>query len=220
MRRIIIHLRPVERRGGRSGGAQRVITAPKLPFCDLRLFAAAAAAAIAFHTLSKPELAEKRGRLQVARGELGVQIMSFALSPVNALITTTNTAGRIALRAPESGWQIERLLDFPGFATEVAFAPDGRSLAVVSKAPGIYLWELDSPNERASRSPAGFDRAAQTCDVLARWPISCRDVGPRWNDRHLGPGDAEQAHDSTSSIACRAASLLARWPVARYGRSK
>jgi WD40 repeat protein len=155
VRRIIIHLRPAERRGGRSGEAQGVIGAPKLPFCDLRLFAAAAVAAIVFHILSKPDPAEKRGRWHVARGELGVQITSFALSPVNGLIATTNTAGRIALRAPESGWQIERLLDFPGIATEVACAPDGRSLASVGKAPGIYLWELDSPTSEPAPARLG-----------------------------------------------------------------
>ncbi len=145
MRRIIIHLRPVERHRGRGAEAQGAIRVSKLPFCDLRLFAAAAAAAIVVHSLSKPEFAKKLDRSQVAPGEHAVQIMSFALSAANAQIATTNSAGRIAIRSPASGWQIERFLDFPGFASEVAFSPDGRSIAVVGSAPGIYLWELGCP---------------------------------------------------------------------------
>jgi len=118
---------------------------PKLHFCDLRLVAAAAMAMIALHTVSNPELAKKRVRTHAAGGEHGVQIMSFALSSTSAQIATSNTAGRIALRAPENGWQIEQFLNFPGFATEVALSPDGRSLAIVGIEPGIYVWNLGSP---------------------------------------------------------------------------
>jgi WD40 repeat protein len=107
--------------------------------------AAAAAAAIGVHTLSNPDLAKKLSRSQIVRGELGVQITWFVLSPASGQIATINTAGRVALRAQEAGWQIERMLDFPGFATDVAFSPDGRSVAIVGVSCGLYLTELDSP---------------------------------------------------------------------------
>jgi WD40 repeat protein len=111
----------------------------------LRLVAAAAATAIAVHTLSNPDLTKELARLQIARGEHGVQITWFALSPSNGQIATTNTAGRVALRDQEDGWQVERNLDFPEFATGVAFSPDGRSIAVVGRPFALYLRELDSP---------------------------------------------------------------------------
>jgi WD40 repeat protein len=128
-----------------------VTSTRRIRFCDLRLLAAAAAAMLPLHALLNPDPARKPTRLQVGGGERDVQIVSFSLSPTSAQIATTNTAGRIALRTPESGWNIEQILDFPGFATEVAFSPDGRFLAIVDRAGGLWLWELDSPMDKATK---------------------------------------------------------------------
>jgi WD40 repeat protein len=114
----------------------------KFPIFDLRLLGAIAAVLIALTTLSNSEPVQENVRPRLARGEHGAQIASFALSPSNALIATTNYAGRVTLRAPEREWQIERYMDFPGYATSVAFSPDGRYLAAVGNPPGICLWDL------------------------------------------------------------------------------
>jgi WD40 repeat protein len=122
----------------------------------LRLFATAAVAAIGVHNLLSHEFAKEVPPAQVARGKRGVQIMSFALSSANGQIATTDSAGRLALRPPENGWRTERILNFPGFASEVAFAPDGRSLAVrLHRVPDIYLQKLDSPASEPIRAKMG-----------------------------------------------------------------
>lgn len=146
MRRIIIHLRTADEHGWQGAEAPGGVGGSRRWFCDLRFFAAAAAAAIAVHTLSKPEFAKKAVPAQVARGNHQVQIQSFAISPANARIATTDTEGCIAVRSPENAWQIQRTLSLAGFASEVAFAPDGRSLAMIlgGVAPGVYLQDLDS----------------------------------------------------------------------------
>jgi len=152
VRRIADRLGPIQ--GHRVGGAEErgVMGFSKLPLFDVRLLAAIAVALITLDRLSLPEPVEKLAPSQVARGELGVQITSLALSPTGAQIATTNTAGRVTLRAPENGWKIERFLDFPGYATEVALSPDGRSLAAVGLAPGIYLWDLKSPTSEPTEA--------------------------------------------------------------------
>ena len=127
----------------RRSGALRVL--PSSPIFDVRLLGAIGAALITLATLSNPEPEQKLARPRISRGEHGVQVLSFALSPTSAQIATTNTAGRVTLRAPENGWHIERFLDFPGYASAVAFSPEGRFLAAGGVAPGICLWDLSSP---------------------------------------------------------------------------
>jgi WD40 repeat protein len=115
---------------------------------------------IGFYVLSNPELAKKRVSSHSARGEPGVQTLSLAISPATATIATTGSRGRIALRTSESGWSIDRFLDFPGFATEVAFSPDGQSVAAVGFARGIYLWDLGAPTSQPTHTlPVPFERA-------------------------------------------------------------
>ena len=140
----------------------------RLRILDARLLLGVIAVAlITVSKLSNREPVQKLAPSQVSRGELRARIWSFALSPTTAQIATTNDAGRVTLRAPETGWRIERFLDFPGYAKVVAFSPDGRFLAAAGNgpgmlspdgeflpaagtAPGICLWDLRSPgNERA-----------------------------------------------------------------------
>jgi WD40 repeat protein len=116
----------------------------KISISDVRLLGGIAAALITVAILSNLATEKKLARSEVARGEPGVLVISFALSLTSAQIATTDAAGRVKLRAPEKGWQIERFLDFPGYATAVAFSPDGRWLAIVGIAPGICLWDLSS----------------------------------------------------------------------------
>jgi WD40 repeat protein len=109
---------------------------------DVRLLGAIAVVLLALITLSIPEPLQKIAPTRVARGEPGARIVSLALSPTGSQMATTNDAGRVTLRSPESGWQTGRFLDFAGFATDVAFSPDGMSLAALGHAPGISVWDL------------------------------------------------------------------------------
>ena len=101
----------------------------------------------------KPSRTRRKPTLvaRVARGEHGVQVTSFAFSPTGKQIATTNTAGRVTLRAEEGRWQIERFLDFPGYATAVAFSPDGRSARRRGTRARHLLLGPDSPPNGASQ---------------------------------------------------------------------
>jgi dipeptidyl aminopeptidase/acylaminoacyl peptidase len=148
----------------------------RLPIFDVRLLGAIAAAMIALARLWNPSPGPKFVRSQLARGELGVQVTSLASSPTARQVATTNTAGRVALRSQEGGWRIDRYLDFPGFASAVAFSVDGQLLAAAGKPSGICVWDLESsqntpakvimaPIQRATRllfSPDGKSLAVTT----------------------------------------------------------
>jgi WD40 repeat protein len=112
---------------------------------DVRLLGAIALATVTLIVLSIPEPVQKLAPTRVVRGEPGEHIVSFALSPTNAQIATTDRVGRLTLRDPEREWQTDRFLNFPGYAAAVAFSPDGRTLAALGSAPSICLWDLRSP---------------------------------------------------------------------------
>jgi WD40 repeat protein len=152
MWRITIRLRPIPEHRRLGTEEWQVMGCSKLPTFDLRLPGAIAVVLITLVTLSNPEPVQDFAHPRIARGECGVQATSFALSPTSGQIATTNTAGRVTLRAPETGWEIERFLDFPGYAKAVAFSPDGRSLAVGGFARGICLWDLPSPKSEATQT--------------------------------------------------------------------
>ena len=144
MRRVFIHLRATERHFENGVEERRVKASSKLPIVDVRLLAAIAVTMITLAMLTDPARVRGLAPSRVARGDHGVQITSFVFSPTGGHIATTNTAGRVTLRARESGWQIERFLDFPGYAMSVAYSPDGRCLAIVGSSPGICLWDLSA----------------------------------------------------------------------------
>ena len=147
---------------------------PKVRIFDLRLLGAISVVLIALAGLSMSESVEHLAPAHVARGQLGVQITSFAMSPAGRRMATTNTDGRLALRALENGWEIERFLDFPGYATQVAFSADGRALAAVGFAPRRLLVGCRFADEQADRGDSGSHRATETGAFLAGRPIHCR----------------------------------------------
>jgi WD40 repeat protein len=116
----------------------------KLPILDVRILGAIAVTLVTVSHLGKPAATAKATRPRLARGDHGVETLAFAASPKGSWIATTNSAGRVVLRASESGGQPTRYLDFPGFATAVAFSPDGHSLAAVGLAPVIKVWNVTS----------------------------------------------------------------------------
>jgi WD40 repeat protein len=163
-----------------------------LKFCarvvvNVRLLGAIVTALLVLANLSYLNLEQEFARPRVVRGTPGVQILSLALSPTGKKMATTNTAGQVALRTLDDGWQIERLLEFPGFAKAVAFSPDGESIAVVGYAASICLWDLSRqsataiaiPDQKATRvifSPDGkslavasqLDGSVFLCDLVTR----------------------------------------------------
>jgi WD40 repeat protein len=127
----------------------------KLPMFDVRVMAALVVPVMILASLRESEplgKLTKLTRLRVVQGKHGVETASFALSPTGDRIATTNTAGRVMLRAAEKGAQSERFLDFPGYAKAVAFSPDGRSLAAVGLAPAICFWDLSLPTAASTRT--------------------------------------------------------------------
>ena len=136
-----IHLRPIIEHQVYSGTERQGVVASTRLLCDVRFLASVAVVLIALVTLAGPEPAQKLAPSQIAQGEQGTQITSFAYSPTSEYIATCNTNGGLMLRAlRRNGWQIERSLLFPGYARTVAFSPDGRFLAVVGNiAPPLRL---------------------------------------------------------------------------------
>jgi WD40 repeat protein len=130
------------------------MSSTRFPILDVRVLALIVVALFALVKLSTPEPEQKPAQVRRSQGDLDVGATSLAFSPTGALISTTNTAGRLTLRAREKDWQIERSLDCPGFAREAAFAPDGRSLAAVGFGPGVFLWDLSSASSEPTTTMA------------------------------------------------------------------
>jgi WD40 repeat protein len=139
----------------------------RYPIRDVRVLALIVVAPLVLATLSDSQPAQKPARLRLGRGEVGVGATSLAVSPTGALIATTNTAGRLALRAKDGDWQIERLLDCPEFARAVAFSPDGRSLAAAGFWPSVCLWDLSSNSNEPT-----------TTIAVRFWPAKCLTFSP------------------------------------------
>jgi WD40 repeat protein len=111
---------------------------------DVRLLGAILSLVVVVPKLSNPETMRRIAPSRVAQGEPGAHIMSFALSPTGREMATINSEGRLKLRAFDSRDQIDRSLDFRGYAQAVAFSPDGGVLAAVGETPAISLWDLRS----------------------------------------------------------------------------
>ena len=89
-------------------------------------------------------------RLRLAEGEDGVETTSLAVSPRGTLIATTDTAGRVSLRDDALGRRIAKYADYQGYATSVAFTPDGRFLAIGGSNLGIALWDPERDGSERS----------------------------------------------------------------------
>lgn len=90
------------------------------------------------------EPAAERVQPRLLRGKSGVQVLSMAFSPTSAHIATVNTAGQVAVRAADSGWLGEQVLEYPDYATAVAFSPSGRYLAAVGMGSSLCVWDLSA----------------------------------------------------------------------------
>ncbi len=144
MRRITIRSRPFHSLRWPVGDDIGLMLWLKFKSIDMRLWGAIAVAMVTLIALAIPKPTQELAPSRVAQGERGAHILWFAFSPTSAQIATTNDSGRVTLRASDKAWRIERFLDFPGFATELAFSPDGGSLAVVGMGSEMCLWDLRS----------------------------------------------------------------------------
>jgi WD40 repeat protein len=126
--------------------------------------------------------------VRIAEGEDGVGTTSLAVSASGSLIATTDTAGRVAVRDEEDGWRLEEFTDHQDFALSVAFAPDGRFLAIGGIEFGIALWHREGDCTERSKllpqksvsamafSPDGLTLAAAgrgSTEILL-WDVSAR----------------------------------------------
>ncbi len=126
---------------------------------DVRFLAVFVVALIVLAELLPGEPAVGLAPSRIFRGEAGAQVVAFAISPANGQIATTNTAGRVALRSPRQGWQIERFMGTTQRARTVAISPDGRLLAVGGSAGGVGIWDLSSsPNGRTDKMIVPIER--------------------------------------------------------------
>jgi WD40 repeat protein len=113
-----------------------------------------ALAMIGLAWLSSLEPGRGSARMRLARGDPQTQAIAFAFSPEGTTIATVPAEGRVALRSPIDGWSLQRYLGDRGHAWAVAFAPDGRSLALGGNEPGIIVCDLGTKGaERPLKIP-------------------------------------------------------------------
>ncbi len=160
MRRITTGWRPFPEHHALGATAQEALGSSRVPIFDVRLLGAIVAALIALTGLTGPESAQESSRSRVGRDEVGLSVTSLAFSPAGDQVATTSAGGRVTLRAFAGRRQLERSLNFPGYARVAAFSPDGRSLAAAGITRGVYLWDLSSSTTHAATAlPVPIRRA-------------------------------------------------------------
>jgi WD40 repeat protein len=123
-----------------------------------RLFCLVGAAFVGMASFGDRELVREEDLMRLASGDDDVQTTSLAVSPTGSKIATTDSRGRVAIWDHAQEWKIERFLDFPRFAAQVAFSPDGRLLAVGELGKGFSVWNLTS-NQRLAIVPNALQGA-------------------------------------------------------------
>jgi WD40 repeat protein len=90
-------------------------------------------------------------RMRLARGDGDplAQTTSFALAPDGTTIATVHQDGSVALRSANEEGRLRRVLGYDGSFRAVAFAPDGRLLALGGMKPGITLCRVDTTQAEA-----------------------------------------------------------------------
>jgi WD40 repeat protein len=82
-------------------------------------------------------------QMRLARGDSQTPTIAFAFSPDGTTIATTYADGRVALRRPTLGRNLQRFLGYGGVAPALVFSPDGRTLASVGNDNDVWLWAVN-----------------------------------------------------------------------------
>jgi WD40 repeat protein len=134
----------------------------RLRVFDVRVLGAIAFAALMAAHLAQPQEVRKSARPRIVSGRPGVETVSLAVSSDGQWIATCDNRGKPLLRAFVDTPSADRVLEFPGFGTSVAFSPNGRVLAGVGFEPVICLWDVTSESSKPSAVVnVPMDRARQ-----------------------------------------------------------
>ncbi len=110
---------------------------------SVRMPAAIILSTIAVIWMSDCDVVVESAKARRGCGREGTAATSLAVSPDGTMIATTNTAGQVALRTRGCDWNVERMVDVPGYHRSLSFLHNSRLLAVASDEPGIQLWNVD-----------------------------------------------------------------------------
>jgi WD40 repeat protein len=116
----------------------------RLSWANRELAVLVGAALIGVVSFSNLDSGPAPPRLRLVRGDgdRRAQTVALAFSPTGTLIATTHSDGRVALRSPIEGGRVPQFLGDRGHAWAVAFAPDGRSLALGGFESDVILCDL------------------------------------------------------------------------------
>ena len=120
----------------------------RLSVFDVRVLGAVAFAALMAAHLAQLREVREAARPRIVCGRPGVETVSLAVSSDGQWIATCDNRGQVALRALAGTPSAHRVLEFSGFATAVAFSPNGRVLAGVGFEPVICLWDITSASSK------------------------------------------------------------------------
>jgi WD40 repeat protein len=112
------------------------------------------------------DLSHEDTQLRFAAGEDAVQTTALSVAHAGSSIATTDSRGRVALWDGEYGWKMDRFLDYQGFASSMAFSPDGQFLAIGGIDSPVALWKLgaDGGKQTEVLSPLGVKALAYSPD--------------------------------------------------------
>jgi len=138
----------------------------KIPVFSRGLVCVVGVAFVGLATFGSGDLCREDAPLRFAAGEAAVQTTSLSVARTGSLIATTDSNGRAALWDRERGWNLERFLDYQGYATSVVFSPDGRFLAIGGIWSPVALRKLgsDGVDQTESLSTRGVKAMAFSPD--------------------------------------------------------
>ena len=204
--------------GARSGdvGRGRIqVGRPRPRLLTARRVAVVVAAAAGLPWLPLPEAVPEVRPMQLARGRPGASIVTSAMSPDGRLVAAVDDRGMVVLRPVDEDGGLGRRVEVPGFARAVAFAPDGRRLAVGREQTGVVIRDLE--RGEVGRVPGNLMGAVSD--------LRLRRMGGRWRspavigrDPAVGRAGRTTADVAAGSRAVGAGpGVRARRPLAGLG---
>jgi WD40 repeat protein len=207
----------------------------RLSWAHRELAALVGVTVIALAWLSNVDSGPAPPRPRLIRGDADRQAQTIALafSPDGTTIATTHTDGRVALRSTKENLSLPRFLGDRDHAWAVAFAPDGRSLALGGFKPDVIQCDLGATGaehpmrmaiERTKAllfSPDGRTLAAASyvSDQIILWDIAARRELTRLRGHSSGVLSLAFAPDGRSLVSGeRSDHTIIVWDLATGGR--